>query len=43
MDGKNRVKKLINKLWKTDKIWADADFKRNFSLFGKLKKASFHI
>jgi hypothetical protein len=26
MDGKNRVKMLINKLWKTDKIWTDIDF-----------------
>jgi len=38
MDGKNRVKKLINKLWKTGKIWAEADFKRIFWLFKKLKK-----
>jgi hypothetical protein len=30
MDGKNRVKKLINKLWKTDKIWADTDFYGDF-------------
>jgi hypothetical protein len=43
MDGKNRVKKLINKLWKTDKIWADADFKGIFWFFRMVTKASFHI
>jgi len=33
MDGKNRVKKLINKLWKTDKIRADTDFYKNYGFF----------
>ena len=40
MDGKNRVKKLINKLWKTYKIWADTDFKRIFGLYKELSKDS---
>jgi hypothetical protein len=33
MDGKNRVKKLINKLWKTDKLSADIGFKGNSTGF----------
>jgi hypothetical protein len=41
MDGKNRVKMLINKLWKTDKIWTDIDFWEKNVLNGPNENSKF--